>query len=329
MREAMARAEVGDDVLGSDPTVRVLEERVAAICGKEAGVFVPSGTQGNLISLMAHCWERGSEYIVGDAAHMYVYEQGGGATIGAAHPRVVQTAKTGELPIDAVRSAVRGNDQHFPVTRLVAIENTHNMFGGLPLSSDYASDLGDLCQELGLKLHIDGARIWHAAAALDVPISDLCAPADSVSLCLSKALGAPAGSVVVGDAAFVAKARRLRKVLGGAMRQTGVLAAAGLVAMDDHLPNLHRDHLRIRTLARGLEALGCKVDPAPTNVLFMETTPSNADALVAHCRDHFDVHFLHVGAGRVRFVAHHQVDDLAVDKTLAAIEHAIAHPLSS
>ena len=345
MREAMAAAEVGDDVLGCDPTVKVLEEKVAALFGKEAALFVPSGTQANLINVMAQTWERGSEYIVGDEAHIYIYEQGGGAVVGGSHPRAVRTEKDGTLALSALERAVRGDDQHFPVTTMICLENSHNVMGGTVLPQAYVQDVADLAHSKGLKLHVDGARIWHAADVLGLSLADIARPADSLAVCLSKGLGAPAGSLVVGDLRHVQRAKRLRKLLGGAMRQSGVLAAAGIVALDDHLPNLPEDHLRAKRLADAISS-----DDAPkkkkgplltvertpdTNILFTNIHP---DALAASevlrkdpgqiatfCAEHFNVNFLHFGNGRFRFVTHHQVDDRQLLRAIHALSQAADH----
>ena len=186
MREAMAAAEVGDDVMGDDPTVKILEEKTAELFGKEAALFVPTGTQGNLISVMAQTWERGSEYIVGDKAHIYIFEQGGGATLGGAHPRAVTTGDDGRLDLDTVAACLRADDPHFPVTKLLCLENTHNLCGGRVLAPDYMAAAGEVARAMGAALHVDGARIWHAAHALGTTLQDLSGPADSLSVCLSK-----------------------------------------------------------------------------------------------------------------------------------------------
>ena len=245
MLNAMVSARVGDDVFGDDPTVKALERRVATLFDKEEALFVPSGTQGNLISILAHCWERGAEYVVGDQAHLHVFEQGGASQFGGAHPRVLPTRPDGTIGDAAsVAAAFRPDDQHFPVTAALALENTHNLCGGKVLPTQYVADVAAAAHERGVAVHMDGARIWHAAAAQGQSLAEVAAPADSLSVCLSKAVGAPAGSLVVGSGELMRRARRLRKGLGGTMRQTGVLAAAGLVALDEVLPSLAEDHTR-------------------------------------------------------------------------------------
>jgi threonine aldolase len=203
-------------VFGDDPTVKALESRVAALFDKEAACFVPTGTQGNLISLMAHCWERGSEYIVGDQAHVYIFEQGGAAQFGGAHPRALVTSSDGTIGDAATcAAAIRTSDQHFPITRVLALENTHNLCGGKVLTTEYVSSVADAMHERGVALHLDAARVWHAATHQGESLQTVGAPADTLSVCLSKALGAPAGSLMVGSGELVARGRRLRKGLGG------------------------------------------------------------------------------------------------------------------
>jgi len=334
MRKAMASADVGDDVFGDDMTVKLLESRLATEFGKEAGLFVPSGTQGNLISLMAHTWERGSEYIVGDEAHIYIFEQGGAAQFGGAHPRALPTRDDGTIgDAAAIRAAMRPSDQHFTVTKCVTLENTHNLRGGKVLPMEYVSTIAKVAQEHGAALHLDGARIWHAAAHLGLSLDTVGGPADSLSVCLSKGLGAPAGSVVLGSAEMIAKARRLRKGLGGTMRQTGVLAAAGLNALDDILPRLADDHINTQALASGLGELGFEVEAPQTNLLYFSLTPGESHAftaaqLVAKLAT-AGVRFLVVPGSdpnRMRMVCHHQVTAEGVAYTLAMLRKACAEP---
>jgi len=334
MREAMRAAEVGDAVFGDDPTEMLLESKVAAMFNKEAALFVPSGTMGNLVSLMAHTWERGSEYIVGDEAHIYIFEQGGAAQFGGAHPRALSTHPDGSIgDVETIRSVIRTSDQHFPITRAVTLENTHNLRGGKVLPMDYVTAVGAMAHDHDIALHLDGARIWHAAAALGLSLEDVAAPADSLSVCLSKALGSPAGSVVVGSADLVAKARRLRKGLGGTMRQTGVLAAAGLVALDEILPTLSEAHVRASELAAGLGALGFAVECPETNLLYFSLTPGEshgftAAELVAACARE-GIRFLVVpgsNPNRMRMVCHHQVTADGVARAIEVITKACEQP---
>jgi threonine aldolase len=231
MREAMARAEVGDDVFGDDPTVNRLQEMAAERMGKEAGLFVPSGTMGNLAAVLSHCG-RGDEVILGSKSHTFLYEAGGVSALGGVHSHQASNQPDGTLDLGEVRGAIRSEDDHFPVTRLICLENTHNRCGGVALTVEYTRAAGELAHEHGLALHLDGARIFNAAVALGVEAGDLAAPADSITFCLSKALSAPVGSVLCGSKDFIARARRARKQLGGGMRQAGVLAAAGIVALE-------------------------------------------------------------------------------------------------
>jgi threonine aldolase len=258
MLEAMATAPVGDDVYGEDPTVTRLEAIVAELAGKEAAVFVPSGTMGNLIAVLSHCG-RGDEMILGDQSHIHFYEQGGTAALGGVHPRTLRNRADGTLDLREVEAAIRGDNEHFPVTRLVCLETTQNRCGGVVLPLDYMDAAGELAHRHGLPLHVDGARLWNAAVQLGVSPARLLQGADSASLCLSKGLAAPVGSVVVGSAAFIRKVRRNRKVVGGGMRQAGVIAAAGIVAVTAMVERLADDHENARALARGLaeiEGLG-------------------------------------------------------------------------
>ncbi len=225
MRQAMADAVVGDDVYGEDPTIRRLEEMVAARLGKEAAVFVPSGTMGNLVSVLSHCG-RGDELILGDQSHIFHYEQGGSAAVGGVHPRPLPNHADGTIDLNQIEDAIRSDNEHYPVTRLIALENTHNRCGGAVLTPEYVDSVGALAQAHGLKLHVDGARLWNAAVALHETPARLVAAADSVSVCFSKGLAAPVGSAVAGSHAFIRQARRMRKQVGGGMRQAGVLAAA-------------------------------------------------------------------------------------------------------
>ena len=261
MRKAMATAPVGDDVYGEDPTVNRLEAMTAELMGKEAAVFVSSGTMGNLTSVLSHCG-RGDEMILGDQAHIFLAEQGGSAVLGGVHSRQLPTAPDGTLDLAMVEASIRKDDEHYPCTRLLAIENTHNRSGGRCLPVEYMDAAGDFAHSHNLKLHVDGARLWNAAVALNVTPARLLQEADSASLCLSKGLGAPVGSLVVGDAEFIRRARRMRKLVGGGTRQAGVIAAAGIVAITEMVERLADDHANARKLAEGLAQLdGISVDP--------------------------------------------------------------------
>jgi threonine aldolase len=321
MLTAMAAAEVGDDVYHEDPTINRLQEMSAQRMGKEAGLFVPSGTMGNLAAVLAHCG-RGDEVILGNLGHTFLFEGGGIAALGGVHPYVLPTQPDGTLKISDIRSAVRADDPHNPVSRLITLENTHNRCGGVPLTAEYMDEVRRVADEFGLKIHLDGARIFNAAAALEVPAERLARAADSVTFCLSKALCAPVGSVLCGTQEFIYKALRIRKQLGGGMRQAGVLAAAGIVALETMVERLPEDHHRARKLANGLAAVpGIHLDVAvpPTNMVFVtldEALP--AASVVAQRLLEYGIKVGAVGPHRLRMVTHYWVNDEGIDRTIAA-----------
>lgn len=315
MRAAMARAEVGDDVYGEDPTVNALQERLAADLGFQAGLFVPSGTQSNLLALMAHC-QRGDEYLVGMEAHTYKYEGGGAAVLGSIQPQPLVQSEDGTLPLDAVERAIKPIDPHFARTRVLSLENTWH---GRAMPLDYLADARALCDRRGLALHLDGARLYNAAVASGVPVRDIAAHFDSVSVCLSKGLGAPVGSVLLGSSALIDVARRWRKVVGGGMRQSGILAAAALHALDHHVEALADDHARAAILADALRELpGLGVEGAFTNMVFVQVPPEVAAALTAHL-DGAAIRVSISASGMLRLVLHRDVDDAGVMRTAEAM----------
>ncbi|XP_058214328.1 low-specificity L-threonine aldolase 1-like [Rhododendron vialii] len=330
MRAAMANAEVDDDVYGCDPTALRLETEMARLTGKEAAVFVPSGTMGNLISVLVHCEIRGSEVILGDKSHIHIYENGGISTIGGVHPRTVKNNEDGTMDIDLIEAAIRDPrlDIIYPVTRLICLENTHGSCGGKCLSVEYTDKVGDLAKKHGLKLHIDGARIFNASVALGVPVHRLVQAADSVSVCLSKGLGAPVGSVIVGSKAFIARARTLRKTLGGGMRQVGVVCAAALVAVQHNVGKLEGDHKKAKSLAKGLnEIKGLKVDVSSveTNIIFfdiLEGANITAPKLCKNLEEHGILVFPE-SSSTIRFVLHYQISETDVQYTLSCIRKAV------
>jgi len=271
MREVIARAEVGDDVYGDDPTVNLLEEESARILGKEASLFIPSGTMGNLAAIIT-CCERGSEIILGNRAHTFLFEVGGIAALGGVQTHIIPNQADGTLDLDDIRNAIRMGDIHDPPTSMITIENTHNRCGGVALTESYTREVGNIAEEHQLKLHLDGARIFNAAAVLDISPAALAEPADSVMFCLSKGLGAPVGSVLCGNVDFIKKARKIRKMLGGGMRQAGVIAAAGLYALDNNLPRIKEDHTRAKRLASGLSQIDEIIlmdENPPTNMVYV------------------------------------------------------------
>ncbi len=327
MRQAMAAAEVGDDVYGEDPTVNRLEAMVAEMLGKEAAVFVASGTMGNLISVLSHCG-RGDEMILGGSAHIFRSEQGGAAALGGIHPHTIANEPDGTLDLAKVEAAIRWDDEHEPVTRLVCLENTHNFCGGRVLPVEYMDAAAALAHRHGLKLHVDGARLWNAAVALNVSPARLVRDADSVSVCLSKGLAAPVGSVVAGDAAFIKRARRNRKVVGGSMRQAGVLAAAGVVAITEMVERLADDHAHAKRLAEGLAQIpGIEIDPAAveTNIVFFTLTREDImpEALSAGLKAQ-GVRLNAKGSRRMRAVLHYQVTAEDVERVLDGVQEVMA-----
>jgi threonine aldolase len=314
MREAMLDAEVGDDVYGEDPTVNALQQRLASDLGFEAGLFVPSGTQSNLLALMSHC-ERGDEYIVGADAHTYKFEGGGAAVLGSIQPQPIAHEVDGTLPLDKVVAAIKPVDPHFARTRLLALENTWH---GRVLPLDYLRAAHDVARERGLALHLDGARVYNAAVASGVPVRDIAQHFDSVSICLSKGLGAPVGSVLVGSAALIDKARRWRKVAGGGWRQAGLLAAACLHALDHHVARLADDHARAARLAHGLREIpGITLLGQHTNMVFIDVPAERLRALDAHLR----AASIRISIGylpTLRLVTHLDIDDAGVERTIDA-----------
>lgn len=333
MREAMSRAVVGDDVYGEDPTVNRLQEVAAERLGKESALFVPSGTMGNLAAILTHCG-RGDEIILGDKSHTFLYEAGGISALGGVHSHQVPNQPDGTLSLEDIRAAIRSTDVHFPVSRLVALENTHNRCGGVALTYEYTQAVGELAQQNGLRLHLDGARLFNAAAALNLPASDLAAAADSVTFCLSKALSAPVGSLLCGSQEFIARARRIRKQLGGGMRQAGVLAAAGLVALQSMVDRLTEDHQRANKLASLLEDLpGLVLDPGTpfTNMIFLslgEDFPLDAEQVRAFLAER-GVRVGVVGPRRFRLVTHCWIDDQAVEQAARAFRQVVESPGST
>ena len=329
MREAMARAALGDDVYHDDPTVNQLEADAAAMFGKEAAVFVTSGTQGNLCALLAHC-QRGESIIIGDTSHIFVNEQGGMAQVGGLIPHTVPVQADATLRLGDLESAINPDDEHKPVTRLVAIENTHNMAGGVPISAEYTAELGEFARRNGLILHIDGARIFNATAAFSVDVKDLAADADSVTFCLSKGLCAPVGSVLVGEREFIRRARRARKALGGSLRQAGVLAAAGLIALHEMTDRLIEDHRNAQLLAEGLsEIAGLRIHSQNTNFLLFSLAPGSApspDEFVRDLRQEYNILMsTYAGEkGAIRLRTHYWIDRPAIAKVVSAVRAALS-----
>ncbi|CAG0930756.1 threonine aldolase [Thermoflexales bacterium] len=327
MREAMTRAELGDDVFGDDPTVNRLEEQAAVKLGKEAAVFVTSGTLGNLASLLTHC-RRGEEVILGDQAHIFRYEAGGSSALGGIAQFQIPNNPDGTLPLDRVEAAIRGDDQHEARTKLIALENTHNRCGGTVLPLSYLKQVRELAKRHNLKVHLDGARIFNAAVALGVDVQEITQYVDSVTFCLSKGLSAPVGSVICGSPEFIAQARRYRKMLGGGMRQAGVLAAAGIVALEKMIERLAEDHVNARRLAEGLADMpGVTIDleRVQTNIIYFDLTPQvkvTGEAIAQRMLEHH-IKILPGPARRFRFVTHVGVDHRDVEQVLLAFNAAL------
>lgn len=327
MRRAMAEAEVGDDVLGDDPTVQRLEALAADMLGKPAALFVASGTMGNLVSQMVHC-RRGDEMILGSESHIFFYEQGGSAAIGGIHSRTVVNQPDGTMAPDAILDAIRADNIHFPISRLIVIENTHNRCGGAPIGPGYMDTIRGLADRHRLKIHVDGARIFNAAQALGCSAAQLARPADSITFCLSKGLAAPAGSLICGDPDFIRQARRVRKVLGGGMRQVGVLAAAGIVALTEMVDRLAEDHANAKRLAEGLSRMpGVDLDPASikTNIVYFGIGSRDLGAVeLADRLAVAGVRVLPTGPRQLRAVTQYHVCAADIDTALARFEPALA-----
>lgn len=314
MRDAMHAAPVGDDVWGDDPSVARFEAALAELAGKAAALFFPSGTQSNLAALLAHC-QRGDEYIAGQQAHTYKYEGGGAAVLGGIQPQPVEHAEDGSLPLSRIRAAIKPDDFHFARTRLLALENT---IGGRVIDAGYMHQATGLAREHGLATHLDGARLFNAAVATDTSLATLCAPFDTVSLCFSKGLGAPMGSTLVGPQALIDGARRWRKVLGGGMRQSGIIAAACHYALDHQVADLANDHRRAEHLAAGLRSLPeIEVLSQATNMLFLRVPEPHIAPLRAWLAERdILIEVLY----DTRLVVHRDLDDADIDATLAAFE---------
>jgi threonine aldolase len=317
MRAAMAAAEVGDDVFGDDPTVNALQQRIAELLGKEAALFLPTGTQSNLCALMSHC-QRGDEVLVGQMAHTYRMEGGGAAVLGSIQPQPLPQGADGSIALADIEANIKPNDAHFAITRLLALENT---WGGNVLPQGYVEQATALAHRHGLATHLDGARLFNAAVASGRTVRELSQPFDSVSVCFSKGLGAPVGSALVGSQALITRAHRIRKMLGGGMRQAGVLAAAALHALDHHVDRLADDHANARRLAEGLSGLrGVTVVAPQTNIVFVDLAPELSVGVVERLRD---AGVLSTGHGRLRLVTHLDVGAADIDQALRALRSVL------
>lgn len=316
MRQAMMDAKLGDDVYREDPTVNLLEEEMAKRTGHQAGLFFPSGTQSNLVALMSHC-QRGDEYIVGQNAHTYQYEGGGAAVLGSIQPQPLENAEDGTIPLDKIRSAIKADDFHFAKTRLLALENTT---GGKVISQTYIQEAKAIAKEAGLVFHLDGARVYNAAVEQNIDVKQITSEFDSVSICMSKGLGAPIGSVLVGDQDYIDTARRWRKVVGGGMRQAGLLAAAALFAVDNNVARLADDHRNAQTLAERLmkiDEMEVHGGKANTNMVYISCKNEDGEAFREWCESKGVVF---QGANPARLVVHKDISEEMIVKAGETIE---------
>ena len=323
MLDAIASAHLGDDVFQEDPTINKLESLAAETMGKEAGLLVPSGTMANLTSILSHC-DRGSEVILGDQAHTFMYEAGGISAFGGIHSRQISNQPDGTLKLEDIEGAIRQDNVHFPPTRLICLENTHNRCSGMPLTVEYTKNVAELAGDHGISVHVDGARIFNAATALGVNVRELSEPVDSVSFCLSKGLSAPVGSLVCGSQDFIAQARRNRKALGGGMRQAGIIAASGIVALTTMVDRISDDHRNARTLAKGIakiDGLSIALDTVRTNIVYfsLELHDIPGEVLVSRMSE-LGIHFFELSPHTYRLVTHSDVDENDMEVTLEAFK---------
>lgn len=326
MREAMHTAVVGDDVFGDDPTVRQLEEMAAELVGKEAALYVASGTMANLICVLGHC-QRGDEVILGDLSHIFLNEVGGMAALGGIHPRTLCNQPDGMIILDEITNAIRGDNVHWPRTRLICLENTHNRCYGAPLTAQYIEDVILIAQKHGLAVHLDGARIFNAAVALKCDVKEFTAHVDSLSFCLSKGLSAPIGSLVCGKKEFINEARRLRKMLGGGMRQVGVIAAPGIVAIQTMIQRLEEDHDNARLLANGIDdidGLHIEKDRVRTNIVYFELSePSMKAETFENVAAEKGLLLVRTGPTQFRMVTHHGIEREDITTTLTILKNIV------
>ena len=327
MLDAITCAELGDDVFQEDPTVNRLEDLAATKFNKEAALFVPSGTMANLVAVLSHC-QRGDEVILGDQAHTFLYEAGGISAFGGVHSRQIPNQEDGTLLLEDIKKSIRKEDVHFPPTRLICLENTHNRCLGMPLSVDYTNSVTEIAKNNSLSVHVDGARIFNAAVSLDVSVTELTDNIDSVSFCLSKGLSAPAGSMLCGNKDFIEKARRNRKALGGGMRQAGVLAAAGLVALEKMTDRIIDDHENARTLAEGIsniDGIRINLDRVKTNIIYFSLDhPKVGGALLLEKMAEKNIHFFELGPSWFRLVTHAGVSKDDVDDIVREFERILS-----
>jgi threonine aldolase len=327
MREAIYNAELGDDVFGEDPTTNRLEKMAAERMGKEAAMMVASGTMGNLVCVLTHC-KRGEEVVLGDQSHTFLYEAGGISAVGGIHPHTVANQPDGTMLLDGIEAAIRDSNEHFPRSRLICLENTHNRCNGSALTPQYTESVAKLAGKRGLCVHLDGARIFNAAVALRVDVTKLTRHADSVSFCLSKGLSSPVGSIVCGSGQFIAEARRNRKLLGGGMRQSGIIAAAGITALEQMVDRLAEDHENARRLAEGITripGLSIELNRIQTNIVYFNMADEQFDAgiLVTELAVR-GVKMLQVAPKRFRAVTHYGINAEDINLALTAMSEVMA-----
>ena len=332
MREAITGAKLGDDVFGEDPTINELEAKAAKITGKEQGLLVPSGTMGNLVSILVHC-QRGTEIILGDKSHTFMYEAGGISAFGGIHSRQLKTQMDGTINIDDIQTAIRMDNVHFPKTAAITLENTHNICNGAPLFPEYIHKVAQIAHNNNMKLHIDGARIFNASVAQDLDVAKLVIDADSVTFCLSKGLSAPVGSIICGSKKFVYEARRIRKALGGGMRQAGIIAAAGIVSLDKMMDQISEDHINAQLLVEGIINIeGLFVDRVniKSNILYfdIEKGINRSLELAKQTTDKYqypfdikldNIYFLETSPSRFRLVTHYGIIRKDVERILKVL----------
>jgi len=326
MREAIYNADLGDDVYGEDPTTNRLEKLAADRTGKEAALLVPSGTMGNLVCLLTHC-TRGDEVILGNLSHTFVYEAGGMSALGGIHPHTVPNQPDGTMPVEDIEAAIRADNIHFPRTRLICLENTHNICNGSPLTPEYTDSVSKLAKSYGLMIHMDGARIFNAAVALGVDAGELTRSVDSLTFCLSKGLSTPVGSIICGSGEFISEARRMRKILGGGMRQCGIIAAAGIVALEQMVDRIEEDHRNAYRLASGIARInGLSIDMniVKTNIVYfnLESSRLTVDEFLLRLEQK-GIKVMHRAQTCFRVVTHYGITSEDIDTTLAALAEVL------
>jgi len=326
MREAIYHAELGDDVFGEDPTINRLEKMAAELVGKEAAMLVPSGTMANLVCVLTHC-ARGEEVILGAHSHMFLNEAGGMSALGGIHPHIIDNQPDGTMKLADIVAAIRGDNIHSPRTRLICLENTHNRCNGSPLTAEYTDQVAALAQSHGLLVHLDGARIFNAAVALGVNVKELTRSVDSLIFCLSKGLSAPVGSMVCGSHQFVNEARRTRKVLGGGMRQAGIIAAAGIIALEQMVDRVAEDHINAQCLAEGIskiDGLSIDLSKVRTNIIYFNFVMDRltADEFLTRLAKK-GIKLLSTGPSRFRMVTHYGISSKDIDATLVAMRQVM------